>query len=236
MGLDYQSGTDCGKSLPWTSRSREAIEQVIRLLEAATLQLDLSEPAHGALGQAASLLRKQIALHNQKARGDGEGQLLPWQVRKVLTYLDSHLTERVRVADLSALVRRGEAHFSRLFKRTFGESPYAYIVKRRVELAARRMLDTERSLADIALSCGFADQAHLTKCFRHLMLDTPSAWRRAQRTEEALSLSGEIQDATLQGDRHSVSAIAGFEFRQDTPHVRLDSVLRNLQLEGNEFV
>ena len=234
MGLEYQSGTESGKSLPWTSKSRETIKQVIRLLETATQQPDLIESAHGALAQAVSLLRKQIALH--EARGDRGGQLLPWQVRKVLTYLDSHLTERVRVADLSALVRRGEAHFSRLFKRTFGESPHAYVVKRRVELAARRMLDTEISLSDIALSCGFSDQAHLTKCFRHLMLDTPSAWRRAQRTEEVLSSSAEIQDATLQGDRHSVSAIAGFELRQDIAHVRLDSVLRNLQLEGNEFV
>jgi AraC family transcriptional regulator len=236
MGLECQSETASGKSLPWTSKSRETIKQIIRLLEAATRQLDLSESAHGALGQAGSLLRRQIALHNQKARGNRGGQLLPWQVRKVLTYLDSHLTERVRVADLSALARCGEAHFSRQFRRTFGESPHAYVVKRRVELAARRMLDTEIPLTEIALSCGFADQAHLTKCFRHLMLDTPSAWRRTRRTEEALSSSGEIQDATLQGDRHSVSAIARFEFRQDIPHVRLDGILRNLQLEGNEFV
>jgi transcriptional regulator GlxA family with amidase domain len=45
------------------------------------------------------------------------------------------------------------------------------------------MRDTQISLSDVALSCGFADQAHLTKCFRHLMQDTPSAWRRAHRTD-----------------------------------------------------
>jgi AraC family transcriptional regulator len=165
--------------------TRESIKQVIRLLELAARQLDLSESAHGTLVQAVSLLRKEIALHMQKARGDCRGRLLAWQVRKVLTYIDSHIMDRVRVADLSILARCGEAHFSRLFKRTFGESPHAFVVKRRVELAARRMLDTEISLRDIALSCGFADQAHLTKCFRHLMQDSPSAWRRSQRMEEA---------------------------------------------------
>ena len=171
------------KSLPGTSNSRESIRQVIRLLEMGTRQLDLSESVHGTLVQAASLLRKQIALHAQKGRGDGRGQLLAWQVRKVLTYIELHLTDRLRVAELSAVARCGEAHFSRLFKRTFGETPHAFVVKRRVELAARRMRDTKISLSDVALSCGFADQAHLTKCFRHLMQDTPSAWRRAQRTD-----------------------------------------------------
>jgi AraC family transcriptional regulator len=182
--FEYQR-THSEQSPPWTSKSRESINQVIRLLEVAARQLDLSESAHGTLVQAVSLLRKQIALHIQKARGDHRGRLLAWQVRKVLTYIDSHISDRVPVVDLGALVRCSEAHFSRLFKHTFGESPHAFVVKRRVELAARRMLDTEISLSDIALSFGFADQAHLTKCFRHLMQDTPSAWRRARRTEEA---------------------------------------------------
>ena len=119
--FEYQSGTDSEKSLPWTSKSQESIKQVIRLLEAAARQLDLSESPHGTLAQAASLLRKQIAFHSQKARGDGRAQLLAWQVRKVLTYINSHITDRVLVADLSALARCGEAHFSRLFKRTFGD-------------------------------------------------------------------------------------------------------------------
>lgn len=163
----------------------ESIKQAIRLLEAAARYLDLSESAHGTLAQAASLLRQQIAPQAQEAPGGDKNQLLAWQVRKILTYIDSHITDRVLVADLSDLVRSSEAHFSRLFKRTFGESPHAFVVKRRVELAARRMLDTETPLSDIALSCGFTDQSHLTKCFRHRMLDTPSAWRRAQRTDEA---------------------------------------------------
>jgi AraC-like DNA-binding protein len=183
--LECRCGSNSENSLPRTSKSQECINQVIRLLEAAARQLDLRESAYGTLAQAASLLRKQIAARTKEARGGGRGELLAWQVRKVLTYIDSHITDRVPVADLGALVRFSEAHFSRLFKRTFGESPHAFVVKRRVELAARRMLDTEISLSDIALSFGFADQAHLTKCFRHLMQDTPSAWRRARRTEEA---------------------------------------------------
>ena len=55
---------------------------------------------------------------------------------------------------------------SRSFKRTFGESPHAFLVRRRVELAAQYMLTTDAPLSDIALRCGFADQPHLCKHFR----------------------------------------------------------------------
>jgi AraC family transcriptional regulator len=195
MGLDkvstresMETRNDSEKSLPWKSKSQEWIKQVIRLVEAAAGQLHFGGAAHGTLVQAASLLRGQIAPQDVEPPGNGRRQLLAWQAQKVITYIDLHITDRVPVADLSALVRCSEAHFSRLFRRTFGESPAAFVVKRRVELAARQMLETEISLSDIALSCGFADQAHLTNCFRQVMQDTPSAWRRAHRTKEARSV------------------------------------------------
>jgi len=108
--------------------------------------------------------------------------LLAWQVRKVRDYIDSHITGPVLVADLCALIQRSEAHFSRSFKRTFGESPHAFLVRRRVELAAQYMLATDASLSDIALTCGFTDQAHLCKQFRQAAGETPAAWRRARRS------------------------------------------------------
>ena len=107
--------------------------------------------------------------------------MLAWQARKVRDYIDSHLKGPVLVADLCALVQRSEAHFSRSFKRTFGESPHAFLVRRRVELAAQYMLTTDASLSDIALRRGFTDQAHLCKHFRQSTGQTPAAWRRAHR-------------------------------------------------------
>jgi AraC family transcriptional regulator len=163
-------------------RPREWMHQVIALLEAAVGQLhDQEHPAQGPLLEATSLLRQQT--HPTAARGvpDGSGCLLAWQVRKVRDYIDGHIIESILVADLSALIQRSEAHFSRSFKRTFGESPHSFVVRRRVELAAQYMLKTDGSLSDIALRCGFTDQAHLCKHFRQAVGHTPAAWRRAHR-------------------------------------------------------
>jgi AraC-like DNA-binding protein len=117
------------------------------------------------------------------------GRLLAWQVRKVREYIDSYLPSSILVADLSALVRLSEAHFARSFKQTFGMSPHAFVLRRRLELAARYMLQTDVPLSDIALRCGFSDQAHLGNRFREATGLTPAAWRRLRCTQEPLTCS-----------------------------------------------
>ena len=166
------------------TRPREWMHRVISLLEAAVGQLHGQEhPAQGTLLEATSLLRQQI--HPSAAGGvpGGSGRLLAWQARKVRDYIDSHITEPIFVADLGALIQRSDAYFSRSFKRTFGESPHSFVVRRRVELAARYMLNTDASLSDIALRCGFADQPHLCKRFRQSMGQTPAEWRRVHKLQ-----------------------------------------------------
>src|SRR5579863_5337581 len=172
-------------SKPNPTRSREWMHRMMKLLEAAVGQLhDLEHPAQGTLLEAASLLRQQIPALPTGAVPDGRNCLLAWQAHKVHDYIDSHITGPVLVADLCALVQRSEAHFSRSFKRTFGESPHSFIMRRRVELAARYMLATDAPLSDIALRCGFADQAHLCKHFRQAVDQTPAAWRRVHRLQQ----------------------------------------------------
>jgi AraC family transcriptional regulator len=71
------------------------------------------------------------------------------------------MAEPLLVADLCALIKLNEAHFSRSFKRTFADSPNAFLIRRRLKRAEQYMLQTDASLSDIALRCGFTDQAHL---------------------------------------------------------------------------
>jgi AraC family transcriptional regulator len=165
------------------THSREWMHRVMRLLETTVgLLHDLKHPAQGTLLEAASLLRQQI---DPPARADPPGgqRLLAWQAHMVRDYIDSHISGPVCVAELCALVHRSKAHFSRSFKRTFGESPHSFIVRRRVELAARYMLSTDGCLSDIALRCGFVDQAHLCKHFRQAVGQPPAAWRRVHRLQ-----------------------------------------------------
>jgi AraC-like DNA-binding protein len=188
-------------------RSSEWVQHVLTLLDEAVRQLQPSEElAHGTILAATSLLRKQIDSESAQERPDWGGRLLAWQARKVRDYIDSHIAGPILVADLCALIDRSEAHFSRSFKRTFGEAPHAFVIWRRLELAARYMLHTDASLSDIALRCGFTDQAHLSKHFRQSTGQTPASWRRARRTQDSgnsvPSLSGEGVLARPVGSNH----------------------------------
>jgi AraC family transcriptional regulator len=179
-------------------RSREWMHRMMNLLEAAVGQLhDARHPAQGALLEATLLLRQQIRPVLAVENSVRKGCLLAWQVRKVHDYIDSHIAESVRVSHLCALVQRSEAHFSRSFKRTYGESPHSFVIRRRVDLAARHMLTTDAALSDIAVRCGFVDQAHLCKQFRQLMGQTPAAWRRAHPLQHDDRAVPPIERATI---------------------------------------
>jgi AraC family transcriptional regulator len=160
---------------------REVVGRVVTLLQAADLELgQTQEVAKSSIARAASILTAEIGHSQTLPRTDGGAPLLPWQASRVQEYIERNIAQAIRVSNLSALVFRTEAHFSRAFKRSFGLSPHAYVLRRRIELASRLMIESGTPLSQIALKCGFNDQAHLCKRFRMQTGATPAAWRRAQ--------------------------------------------------------
>ncbi|MBM0108563.1 helix-turn-helix transcriptional regulator [Steroidobacter sp. S1-65] len=101
-----------------------------------------------------------------------------WQANRLAAYIEENLSQPISTADLLALTRVSAGHFFRSFKATFGEAPFAYIARRRVERAQELMLTTNEPLCQIALACGLCDQSHLTRRFRRLVGVTPREWRR----------------------------------------------------------
>ncbi|TPG52066.1 AraC family transcriptional regulator [Sphingomonas glacialis] len=107
------------------------------------------------------------------------GGLPLWQVRRVRAFVDANLAETVSIGQLARLVDLSSSHFSRAFKRSTGDTPYEFIMRRRAERARILMLGTSDSLSQIARKCGFADQAHLTRLFKRFLGQTPMRWKRA---------------------------------------------------------
>jgi AraC family transcriptional regulator len=126
----------------------------------------------------ASLLLESHLARGTRAAHSQNGRLARWQIKRVRAFIDERLTECIRVSDLSALARSSPSYFSAAFKRTFGASPHAYLMKRRITLALGQMLGSDAPLSEIAINCGFADQAHFSRRFRRMMGSTPSSWRR----------------------------------------------------------
>jgi AraC family transcriptional regulator len=65
-----------------------------------------------------------------------------------------------------------------MFRQSTGQTPHNFIVRRRIERAKGLLRKPDLQLADIALTCGFADQSHFTTSFRKATGLTPLRWRR----------------------------------------------------------
>jgi AraC family transcriptional regulator len=168
----------------------EWVQHVLILLDTAVRQLRHEQGALCTILKAVSLLRKQIEPPSAAKTPDAGGRLLAWQAHKVREYIDAHITDRLPVAELGTLVRQSQTHFSRTFRRTFGEPPHAFVIRRRLEFAADYMVQTDASLSTIALGCGFADQPHFCRAFRRATGLSPAVWRRMHNRGDNLATPG----------------------------------------------
>jgi AraC family transcriptional regulator len=87
----------------------------------------------------------------------------------------AHLDEPLDVATLAAMCGRSQYHFSRVFSRSVGVSPYRYVMHLRLKHAFDLIRKGALPLAQVAYSVGFADQSHLTRWVRRAYGVTPTA-------------------------------------------------------------
>src|SRR6201996_130823 len=90
---------------------------------------------------------------------------------------DRRYAEPIGVSDLAAAAGLSRAHFSREFRRTFGESPKAYLMTRRLERAAALLRNTDRPVSEICLDVGLVGLGSFTTSFKHHFGKTPTDYR-----------------------------------------------------------
>lgn len=90
---------------------------------------------------------------------------------------DARYFEPLNVSDLARAAGLSPAHFSREFRRTFGESPHAYLLTRRLERAAALLRTTDRSIADICVEVGLTSVGSFTTSFTRAYGLPPTGYR-----------------------------------------------------------
>jgi AraC-like DNA-binding protein len=92
---------------------------------------------------------------------------------------DARYSEALGVDDLAGAAGLSRAHFSREFRRAFGESPHAYLLTRRLERAAALLRGTDHSVAEICFSVGLRSVGSFTTSFTRTFGASPTAYRAA---------------------------------------------------------
>ena len=101
---------------------------------------------------------------------------------------DARYFEPLSVEDLARAAGLSRAHFSREFRRAFGESPHAYLLTRRLERAAALLRTTDRAVADICFMVGLGSVGSFTTSFGRMFAMTPTAYRAAHPPAGNLAL------------------------------------------------
>ena len=102
------------------------------------------------------------------------------QFTEMLTFMRENYGEPIVTKDLAKISGMSISQFERRFRKAFGTSPRQYLLRLRVNEAARALTETDETVASIAQDCGFHDHAHMCRSFRSIMNKSPSAFRRGR--------------------------------------------------------
>ena len=200
MSVTMETGYANG--LPGSGGMRDLASSIISLLQNATKEVERDrEAAKVFIAKASSLLQVEVARGGAPDPAVRSGGLPPWKMRRLKDHVEENLSQPIRVADLSDVVGLSATHFSRAFRKSFGEAPHVSLPRRRLDRARHLMLTSDMALSELAVACGFSDQAHFCKLFRRYVGKTPGAWRRERCDRVGVKgLPAGLGPITLQAD------------------------------------
>jgi len=213
---------------------------VVKLLEDAGRILGNDrEAARAYIDRAAALLRGDRdhwkSGVDRMPAGLARGGLATWQIRRVQAHIDASLASTIRLKDLAGVSRLSRSHFSRAFKKSFGETPSSHIARRRIERAQDMMIATNEPLSQIALECGLTDQAHFSRLFRRVVGTSPNLWRRQWVGDEISDPRSESADGLSIENPRTAPPAQAFSRTRATTMSPCQSVERSHPSSGRDL-
>jgi len=124
--------------------------------------------------QALAYVARATRRH-QRRRSCG---LAPWQLHRAKETMRSDPSEHLPIPAIAKACKLSSSHFTRAFKVSTGVPPHRWLVEMRVESARELLAKSRVPLAEIAYTCGFADQSHMSRVFGRVVGMSPGTWRR----------------------------------------------------------
>ncbi|WP_037891189.1 helix-turn-helix domain-containing protein [Streptomyces viridochromogenes] len=157
------------------------LEQLVLALDGVVRRWEPSGSTYAdqlAVMTAAQLARRHSVQQRIEERAGSQVGLSDRQFAAVRELIDARLSEPLSLEDLASAAGLGVSQFARRFKARVGCPPHRYLVRLRVEQAARLLRAGSMPIAQVAAMCGFSHQEHLTRVIRSHLGTTPAALRR----------------------------------------------------------
>ncbi len=155
--------------------------QIVRIAKALEAEANAGYPSGRMYGEAlaAALTAHLVAQYSAQRPKTSEhtGGMSPCALRRVLRYVDEHLTEEIRLEVLARVAGLSHHRFAHNFKRAMGLPPHQYVIRRRVECAKPLLRDTDDTVANVTYALGFGSPSRFAFLFRRETGMTPTRYR-----------------------------------------------------------
>jgi AraC family transcriptional regulator len=153
------------------------------LVQAMTADLSDGSPVgalygeHLATALAVYLVGRYAATPRRPAcyRGGLPGRRL----RRVLDYIGDNIAEDLSLSQLASIAGMSPHYFSELFRQSTGQTPHSFVLFRRIDRAKEQLRDSNHSVIDAAVECGFQNASHFARTFRRFVGVTPREFQRS---------------------------------------------------------
>ena len=117
------------------------------------------------------------------------GGLGPARLRRITDLVHARLEDELGLYELAQSVGLSTAHFARMFRKSTGETPHQFVLRRRLERAKAMLRAPDARILDVAVACGFKTQQHFAQVFRDVCGVSPTRYRQDFLGDEATSAS-----------------------------------------------
>jgi AraC family transcriptional regulator len=178
--IAYESVNPDRVELLLVRKKKDALIRQIGLALKSSLDMDGGGSCFYADSMATALsahLLRYYSTRSHKFREYEDG-LSKQKLKQVIEYIEAYLGEDISLSDIANELGMSQYYFCHLFKRSTGISPHQFLIRQRVERAKLLLKQPERTVASIAIECGFANQSHFARCFRQCTGVNPNQFRK----------------------------------------------------------
>ncbi|WP_442267609.1 response regulator transcription factor [Tenacibaculum sp. ZS6-P6] len=108
---------------------------------------------------------------------------LPLSIKNVIQYIQNNIDKKIEISELATLTQWGTQHFSNIFKKYVGITPYQFIIKTKIDKAKHIIVTENINLKDLAFDLGFSSYTNFFHAFKKYVKTTPENYLRNNRTK-----------------------------------------------------
>jgi AraC family transcriptional regulator len=123
-----------------------------------------------ALVKGYAVQRRSVQTHR--------GGLGSARLRRIKEFVDARIEDELTLCEMAQAVELSPAHFSRMFRKSTGETPHQFFLRQRVERAKEMLRSPDARVLDVAVACGFKSQQHFAQAFRNVCGASPTEYRQ----------------------------------------------------------